>query len=226
MIVLGVHLGLQFHLQPLERTATEASSKPLHQRRGNKLSVATTLCQILFVLTSMLSAATGDDSAFARADGRHVAALAHPRANCAGSDAAGFLIGATIVLTWLGPMICGGVVMVVEHNCEAAAVSPAASPTGDPTPEKDGVPRLDVKTDGRQSMVAFENPLDEEGMSPTSAAVLSPSVSSDHESWDMTDSQKSPRDSSPRELDVPEALPDEDESLGAEAEPAPEADLS
>ena len=42
----------------------------------------------------------------------------------------------------------------------------------------------------------------------------------------MTDSQKSPRDSSPRELDVPEALPDEDESLGAEAEPAPEADLS
>ena len=57
LIVLGVHLGLQFHLQPLERTATEASSKPLHQRRGNKLSVATTLCQILFVLTSMLSAA-------------------------------------------------------------------------------------------------------------------------------------------------------------------------
>ena len=35
--------------------------------------MATTLCQILFVLTSMLSAATGDDSAFARADGRHVA---------------------------------------------------------------------------------------------------------------------------------------------------------
>ena len=211
-----MHLGLQFHLQPLERTATEASSKPLHQRRGNKLSVATTLCQILFVLTSMLSAATGDGSAFARADGLH-ASLAHPRANCPGSDAAGFLIAAAIVLTWLGPMICGGVVMVVEHNCEAAATSPAASPTGDPTPEK---------TDGRQSMVAFENPLDEEGMSPTSAAVLSPSVSSDLEAFDMRDSQKSPKDSSPRELDVGGALPDEDESPGAETEPAPEADLS